>query len=207
MPQNDEENVNTFTRTDIFYNRDVEVLAKHFEGDKNELRVSTQAMDLYRKSVASIRSDDNGFGRRLSILSSSSAESIPIGKESFAAPPAESSAWKFLPSNGVMMSPKFHLFMLHGFFHFTTLYMPFQFLPSQMFNVGLTQKVASRVVSTMAFAGLVGRLVCGFLMDHPKIGVMRAFTLSQLVVGLAIFCFQFCFAEGCSFDSFSERSP
>ena len=59
MPQNDEENVNTFTRTDIFYNRDVDVLAKHFEGDKNELRVSTQAMDLYRKSVASIRSDDN----------------------------------------------------------------------------------------------------------------------------------------------------
>lgn len=194
MDQEDEDKVQPFSRSDIYYNRDVEPLAKHFDVEKNERQASIQAMNMYRKSVSGMCSDDD-FGRRLSILScstfvpKSTEEKLPI------AAPTKITAFKVLPCQTLLTNPKFHLFMLHGFFHFTALYMPFQFLPSQMLSVGLSKKVAGRVVSTMAFAGLIGRLICGFLMDHPKIGAVKAYTASQFIVALAIMCLQFCTFE------------
>lgn len=173
----------------------MENLAAHFDEQISRQRASTHAMNMYRKSVSSMSSNDNNFGRRLSILSSNSLQPAITEKDSSIVTPSKSIAWKLLPSPCVLMNPKFHLFMLHGFFHFTALNLPYQFLPSQMLSVGLTQKVASRVVSAMALGGLVGRLICGFVMDHPKIGVLKAFTASQFVVGLSLLCFQFCTYE------------
>lgn len=197
LPRVDDEIVGTFSRSDIYYNRDVEKLAIHFEEKNNARRPSIQAMNLYRKSVSGICSKDNDFGRRMSILS---VESTITEKRSSIGSPAKTVALKLLPGQPMLKNPKLHLFLLHGFVHFIMLFIPFQFLPSQMLSVGLSQKVASRVVSIMAFGGLIGRLTCGFLMDNPKIGVMRAYIASQLLLGIAICCFQFCTTEECAID-------
>ena len=62
-----EEHVKAFSRSDVYYNRDVEKLAAHFDDDANssirERRASTLAMNKYRMSVSGMSSNDNNFGR------------------------------------------------------------------------------------------------------------------------------------------------
>ena len=198
LTENGDDYVRPFSRSDVYYDRDVEKLAAHFDKDGNGRRASIQAMNLYRKSVSSIASVEDNFGRRLSVLSTTISE-LPKneGSSTMKDPPPKAASFNLLPKGRLLTNPKFHVFMMHGFFHFMALYVPFQFLPSQILSVGLSHTTAGRVMSTMAFAGLIGRLICGFLMDHPKIGVMKAFTWSQLVVAVAILCFQFCQMEEC----------
>ena len=193
-PKNDEEIVRTFSRSDVFYNRDVEPLARHFEESESDgRRPSVQAMNMYRKSVSSM-SSNNDFGRRLSVLSTNQNIEVEEAPSSISQPAsaARFTGPKWLPNKRIIMNPKFQMFMLHGFFHYTALYLPFLFLPSQMASVGLSQYVAGRVMSIMAFGGLISRLTCGFVMDHPKIGVMKSYTASQPVVALTMLCMQFC---------------
>ena len=200
LPKDGDEIVRTFSRADIFYNRDVEKLAMHFDEKNNGRRASTQAMSLYRKSVSGMPSKDNNFGRRLSILSSTLQDPTVTEGKSSVASPAKAVGLKVLPGQTLLKIPKLYFFLLHGFLHFTAYNLPFQFMPSQMLSVGLSQREASRVFSIFAFAGLIGRLLCGFVMDHPKIGVIRAYMASQLTVGLAMLCFQFCTAKACIID-------
>ena len=189
-----EEHVKPFSRSDVYYNRDVEKLAVHFDSDHHNSgrRASAQALNLYRKSVSGMGSNDNDFGRRLSMLSSSSMPA-KIGTMEDGAKSIATRKW--LPGRSLLRNPKFHLFMLHNFLAYAPSTMTFTFLPSQMMSRGLTQNMASRVVSSMGLAGLVGRLLCGFIMDHPKIGVTKAYIVSQIILALTNLCLQFCTTE------------
>ena len=191
------ENVKAFSRSDIYYNRDVEKLAVHFDDANNirERRASTLAMNKYRMSVSGMSSNDNNFGRRLSILSSAEPPAAVMVTKGGVAE-KEKKTIKWLPGKDLLMNPKFHLLMMHNFLSYSPSCMPFQFLPSQMGSVGLDSKAASRAVSCMGIAGLAGRLIGGFVMDHPKIGVIKAYAGSQIVAAVAILSFQFCSVEG-----------
>ena len=174
----------------------MEPLAKHFDKSDSDRprRVSVRSMNLYRKSVSGM-SSNNDFGRRMSILSTNQDVDVEKVSSTTMQPVAKLAGPKWLPPKKLLVNPKFLVFMLHGFFHYTALYLPFQFLPSQMRTVGLSQNTASRVMSCMAFGGLIGRLTCGFVMDNPKIGVLKSYTASQPFVALAVLCMQFCSHE------------
>ena len=204
MAEEEDECIKPFSRSDVLYNRDVGKLAEKF--GKN---TSDDAIYLYRKSVSGISIPGNeNFGRRLSILSTDIPSIVePTSDNHFefkaedvlasttVTAPIKSDGPKWMLKKEIFTSPKFIIFMMHGVFHYLALYLPFEFLPSQMVNAGLSHSIAGRVMSSTSIAGLAGRLVCGFLMDHPKIGVLGSYSGSQLIVGLAILCFQFCMLE------------
>ena len=140
-------------------------------------------MNAYRKSVCGMEEDgdNNDFRRRLSVLSSNNsvAHKAPINQ-------------KLLQSGSLLTSLKFYLFMLHGFFTFAAFMLPTQFLPSQMVSVGLSRSSASQAIGSYSIANLVGRLTSGLIMDHPKIGINRAYVAAHFLAGVVMLCFQFC---------------
>ena len=147
-------------------------------------------MNAYRKSVFGLNDEDQNFGRRMSLISTSGllSPSSPvqqldrIGK----------TTWSSLVAN-----PKFYLYMLHGFFSFVAFLLPQQFVPSQMVSVGLSRRSGTKAIGCLAIANLVGRLSSGLIMDYPKIGVVRAYIVSHLLAGITIFSLQFCTTEVC----------
>lgn len=163
--------------------------------------MSIQGMNAYRKSVSGLNEHDN-FGRRMSLLTASSLQSDTPGVVNNTTCVPKRKACLI----DLLTNPKFHLFMIHGFFTHAAINMPIQFLPSQMVRVGLNQTSASNAISSLAIADLVGRLGSGFIMDCPKIGLVRTYIAAYVCAALCILCFQFCNVEGCPFTTSINQS-
>ena len=151
----------------------------------SELCVSVPALNAYRKSVFGLNDEDQSFGRRMSLISTSGLLSP--------SPPVQQldkigkTTWSSLVAN-----PKFYLYMAHGFFSFVAFLLPQQFVPSQMVSVGLSRRSGTKAIGCLAIANLVGRLSSGLIMDYPKVGVVKAYILSHLMAVLTIMSLQFC---------------
>ena len=153
--------------------------------------VSDKALLAYRKSVCGL-DGDLSFGRRLSVISSG-LNDCALNKDDVNV--NKSSILELQNEKSLLSSPKFYLFMLHGFFTFAAFMLPTQFLPSQMASEGLSHSSASKAIGGLTVANLVGRLTGGLIMDHPKIGLNNAYIAAHFAAGIVILAFQFCRTE------------
>ena len=138
-------------------------------------------MNSYRKSVHGL--DSVNFGKRLSIIST------PLKDHNDGMSPKLQNGWN------VLTNAKFYTYMLQGFFTYAAWMLPSSFLPSQMVSVGLSPRSGSKAVAILAASNFVGRLTSGPIMDHPKIGVIKAYITGHFFAGIVVLCFQFCTTE------------
>ena len=88
--------------------------------------------------------------------------------------------------------PTFALIAGACFMADNALYMPYTFLPSIVTHANFSGSDASFVLSIVGVSDLVGRALCGFALDHPRIGPFVGTTASYGVIGVTIGSFSYC---------------
>lgn len=94
---------------------------------------------------------------------------------------------------GLCTSPTFIVLSFAGFLSLLSLFVPFTFLPSfinsESKRLGLTEDEANQTTTfLMALIGIcntIGRVVCGWVSDHPKVDAIMVNNIALFIGGVA----------------------
>lgn len=92
----------------------------------------------------------------------------------------------------LLTSPLMLLLCISNVFGFLALYVPYIYLPKMMVLEGIAVNKASLVISVIGIANTVGRILVGWLVDHPKLSSLVVTNCSLICSGMCLIGFPFC---------------
>ena len=119
------------------------------------------------------------------ILSASGDEP---GTSSGCCPPAMSHVLSRMFDFSLLTSITFIFLSISGFMALMALFVPFSFLPSYAIEIGIDSGDASFIMSLIGICNTVGRIIAGWLSDHPKVDALMVNNLALMMGGIAT-CF------------------
>jgi len=85
--------------------------------------------------------------------------------------------------SSLFRSPSFVLICLSAFLTFMGFFVPFMFLAARAIQNGVDKDSASRLLSIIGITNTIGRVICGWVADHPKVNVLLLNNISLTVCG------------------------
>ncbi|XP_071531300.1 monocarboxylate transporter 5 isoform X2 [Panulirus ornatus] len=83
----------------------------------------------------------------------------------------------------LLASPTFVVLGLAGFMSLMALFVPFMFLPGYATQRGISEGSVATLVSTIGITNTIGRIVCGWVSDHPKVDALYVNNFSLMLGG------------------------
>lgn len=83
----------------------------------------------------------------------------------------------------LLSSPTFIVLGLAGFMSLMALFIPFMFLPGYATQQGISKGSIATLVSTIGITNTIGRIVCGWISDHPKVDALYVNNFSLMLGG------------------------
>ncbi|XP_042208468.1 monocarboxylate transporter 14-like isoform X2 [Homarus americanus] len=83
----------------------------------------------------------------------------------------------------LLTSPTFVVLGVAGFMSLMALFVPFMFLPGFATKQGLTEGSIATLVSTIGITNTIGRILCGWVSDHPKVDALWVNNFSLILGG------------------------
>ncbi|XP_045112740.1 monocarboxylate transporter 5-like isoform X2 [Portunus trituberculatus] len=83
----------------------------------------------------------------------------------------------------LLSSPTFIMLGLAGFMSLMALFIPFMFLPGYAEQQGISENSIATLVSTIGITNTIGRIVCGWVSDHPKVDALYVNNFSLMLGG------------------------
>ncbi|RXG68736.1 Monocarboxylate transporter 5 [Armadillidium vulgare] len=85
----------------------------------------------------------------------------------------------------LMTSPTFIVLSVSGFLALMSLFVPFNFLPSFCTDNGIAPADTSFLMSLIGICNTVGRIIAGWISDHPKVDALVVNNLALIIGGVA----------------------
>uniref|UniRef100_A0A2P2HYH7 Monocarboxylate transporter 14-like n=1 Tax=Hirondellea gigas TaxID=1518452 RepID=A0A2P2HYH7_9CRUS len=167
------ESARPFYRDDIFYSGSLARLPQY---------TSSESVDQYHMSVTNIP-----------VGAIMEEDEYEEGKRSCCNPVAAKSVLSKMFDVSLCTSPTFIVLSLAGFLSLLSLFVPFNFLPifvtSRQEALGLSDdEVEPTIAFLMSLIGIcntIGRVVCGWISDHPKVDAILVNNVGLFVGGVA----------------------
>ena len=94
---------------------------------------------------------------------------------------------------GLCTSPTFLILSFAGFLSLLSLFVPFNFLPSfidkEREALGLTEEEATKtkayLMAVIGICNTIGRVICGWVSDHPRVDAIKVNNIGCLIGGVA----------------------
>lgn len=83
----------------------------------------------------------------------------------------------------LLTSPTFIVLGVAGFMSLMALFIPFMFLPGYAAQQGITKGSIATLVSTIGITNTIGRILCGWISDHPKVDALYVNNFSLMLGG------------------------
>ncbi|XP_066942385.1 monocarboxylate transporter 14 isoform X2 [Macrobrachium rosenbergii] len=83
----------------------------------------------------------------------------------------------------LLASPTFVILSIAGFLSLMALFVPFMFLPGYASKQGSDEGSQATLVATIGITNTVGRIICGWVSDHPKVDALFVNNLSLMLGG------------------------
>ncbi|XP_068226998.1 monocarboxylate transporter 14-like isoform X2 [Palaemon carinicauda] len=83
----------------------------------------------------------------------------------------------------LLTSPTFVILSIAGFLSLMALFVPFMFLPGYASKQGSDEGSQATLVATIGITNTVGRIICGWVSDHPKVDALFVNNVSLMLGG------------------------
>ncbi|KAK8721255.1 hypothetical protein OTU49_012858 [Cherax quadricarinatus] len=83
----------------------------------------------------------------------------------------------------LLSSPTFVVLSVAGFMSLMALFVPFMFLPGYAAQQDVSKGSIATMVSTIGITNTIGRIVCGWVSDHPKVDALWVNNFSLILGG------------------------
>ncbi|XP_045582526.1 monocarboxylate transporter 14 isoform X2 [Procambarus clarkii] len=83
----------------------------------------------------------------------------------------------------LLASPTFVVLSVAGFMSLMALFVPFMFLPGYAEQQGISKGSIATLVSTIGITNTIGRILCGWVSDHPKVDALWVSNFSLILGG------------------------
>ncbi|XP_037070170.1 LOW QUALITY PROTEIN: monocarboxylate transporter 12-like [Pollicipes pollicipes] len=85
----------------------------------------------------------------------------------------------------LLKSPTFLILSLSGFMALMGLFVPFMYLVDRAILLGIDQSSATFIISLIGIMNTVGRVVCGWISDHPRVDALVVNNGAIILAGVA----------------------
>lgn len=151
-----------FYRDDIFYSGSLYRLPQY---------KSSETVDKYHQSVTQLPPMED------------IAEEEKNGGHCRCCPTAITSVITRIFDFSLLASPTFVILSIAGFLSLLALFVPFMFLPGYAGEHGADEGSRATLVSTIGITNTLGRIICGWVSDHPKVNALFVNNISLMLGG------------------------